>query len=150
LASKGKEEEELRQLSVEMRLLEQAADTLQQRLSMLNAAITDLSYANMTLEGVEKEKEDSEVLVPIGGGSYVKTKLGSPDKVVVGIGSGVSVEKPLAEAKTMLKERLDELQKSGVAAQQQFSQVVDRINTSRNRLETLLSSVREEKAVGNV
>jgi prefoldin alpha subunit len=133
-----------------MRLLEQAAETMQQRLSMLNAAITDLSYASMTLEGVEKEKENSELLVPIGGGSYVKMKLASPDKVVVGLGSGVSVEKPLAEAKTMLKERLDELQKSAVAAQQQFSQIADRINVGRNRLETLLSSVREEKAAGNV
>jgi prefoldin alpha subunit len=150
LASQGKEEQELRQLSVEMRLLEQAAETMQQRLSMLNAAITDLSYASITLEGVEKEKENSDLLVPIGGGSYVKMKLANPDKVVVGLGSGVSVEKPLAEAKTMLKERLDELQKSAVAAQQQFSQIADRINVGRNRLETLLSSVREEKAAGNV
>jgi prefoldin alpha subunit len=150
LASKGKEEEELRQLSVEMRFLEQAADTLQQRLSMLNAAITDLSYANMTLDGVEKEKENSELLVPIGGGSYVKMKLANPDKVIVSLGAEVSVEKPLADAKIMLKERLDELQKSAVAAQQQFSQVAERINLGRNRLETLLSSVREEKAVGNV
>jgi prefoldin alpha subunit len=99
---------------------------------------------------VEKEKENSELLVPIGGGSYVKMKLASPDKVVVGLGSGVSVEKPLGEAKSMLKERLDELQKSAVAAQQQFSQIADRINVGRNRLETLLSSVREEKAAGNV
>jgi prefoldin alpha subunit len=150
MASKGKEEEELRQLSVEMRFLEQAADTLQQRLSMLNAAITDLSYANMTLDGVEKEKENSELLVPIGGGSYVKMKLANPDKVIVSLGAEVSVEKPLADAKIMLKERLDELQKSAVAAQQQFSQVAERINLGRNRLETLLSSVREEKAVGNV
>jgi prefoldin alpha subunit len=150
LAARGKEEEELRKLSVEMRFLEQTAETLQQRLSMLNAAITDLSYANMTLDGVEKEKEDAELLVPIGGGSYVKMKLASCDKIVVGIGAGVSVEKQLPEAKAMVKGRLEELEKSMVAAQQQFSQVADRINSGRNRLETLLSSVREEKAVGNV
>ena len=150
LSARGKEEEELRKLSVEMRFLEQTAETLQQRLSMLNAAMTDLSYANMTLDGVEKEKENAELLVPIGGGSYVKMKLASSDKIVVGIGAGVSVEKPLPEAKSMLKERLDELEKSAVAAQQQFAQIADRINSGRNRLETLLSSVREEKAAGNV
>ena len=150
MAARGKEEEELRKLSVEMRFLEQTAETLQQRMSMLNAAITDLSYANMTFDGVKKEKENAELLVPIGGGSYVKTKLASSDKVVVGIGAGVSVEKPLPEAKTMLKERLDELEKSMVAAQQQFAQIADRINSGRNRLDTLLSSVREEKAAGNV
>jgi len=150
LAARGKEEEELRKLSVEMRFLEQTAETLEQRLSMLNAAITDLSYANMTLDGVEKEKENADLLVPIGGSSYVKMRLASPDKVVVGIGAGVSVEKSLPEAKAMLKERLEELEKASVAAQQQFVQIADRINTGRNRLETLLSSVREEKAAGNV
>lgn len=150
MAARGKEEEELRKLSVEIRFLEQTAETLQQRMSMLNAAITDLSYASMTLDGVEKEKENAELLVPIGGGSYVKMNLASSDKVVVGIGAGVSVEKQLPEAKAMLKERLDELEKSMVAAQQQFAQIADRINSGRNRLDTLLSSVREEKAAGNV
>jgi prefoldin alpha subunit len=150
LAAKGKQEEELRKLTVEMRFLEQTAETLQQRLSMLNAAITDLSYANLTLDGVEKEKENAELLVPIGGSSYVKMRLASSDKVVVGVGAGVSVEKSLPEAKAMLKERLEELEKSSVAAQQQFTQIAERINAGRSRLETLLSSVREEKAVGDV
>jgi prefoldin alpha subunit len=149
-AKLGKDEDELRRLSVEMQYLEQTADTLQQRLSMLNAAITDLSYANITIEGLEKEKENADMLVPIGGSSYVKMKLASTDKVILGIGSGVSLEKTLPEAKTMLKERLDELEKSSDAAQQQFAQIAERINTGRTRLQTLLSSAREEKAASNV
>ena len=150
MSVRGKDEDELRKLSVEMQYLEQTADTLQQRLQMLNAAITDLSYANMTIEGLEKEKENAEMLVPIGGSSYVKMKLASSDKVVIGLGAGVSVEKTLPEAKTMLKERLDELGKSAEAAQNQFAQIAERINTGRTRLQTLLSSAREEKAAGNV
>jgi prefoldin alpha subunit len=150
LAAKSKEEEELRKLSVEMRFLEQTAETLQSRLSMLNAAMTDLTYASATLDGVEKEKPDAELLVPIGGSSYIKVKLAESDKVVVGVGAGVSVEKPLEEAKSILKERLDELQKSAVSAQQQFAQVAERINTGRNRLESLLSTVREGKTPANV
>ena len=133
-----------------MRYLEQTAETLQQRMSMLNAAITDLSYANLTLDGVEKEKESAELLVPVGGSSYVKVKLASSDKVIVGIGAGVSVEKPLVEAREMLKERLGELEKSAVSAQQQFAQIAERINTDRSRLESLLSTVREGQAPGNV
>ncbi len=145
MAKISKEEEELRKLSVEMRFLEQTAETLQQRISMMNAAMTDLTYANMTLEDIEKEKEDAELLVPIGGSSYVKAKLANPDKVVVGLGAGVSVEKTLQEAKTIVKERLDELEKAMASAQQQFAQVVDRINADRNRLESLLAKVREGK-----
>jgi len=117
---------------------------------MVNAAITDMTYANATLEGLEQEKENAELLVPVGGSSYIKVKLSSSDKVIIGLGAGVSVEKPLTDAKSMLKERLDELQKSSAAAQQQFSQVAERINAGRNRLETLLGTLREGKTPANV
>lgn len=50
MAARSREEEELRRLSVEMRYLEQTAETLQQRMSMINAALTDLTYANATLD----------------------------------------------------------------------------------------------------
>jgi len=128
-----------------MRYLEQTADTLQQRISMVNAAITDLTYANMTLDGIEKEKENAELLVPIGGNSYVKAKIADTNKVIVGMGAGVSVEKTLPEARVTLKERLDDLEKTMNVAQQQFAQVAERINSGRGRLETLLSSAREGK-----
>ena len=128
-----------------MRYLEQTAETLQQRMSMINAALTDLTYANATLDGIETEKENAELLVPIGGSSYMKVKLASPDKVIVGLGAGISVEKTLTEAKTTLKERLEDLEKTMNSAQQQFSQVAERINSGRNRLESLLATVREGK-----
>ena len=146
MANRNKEEEELSKLSLEIRLLEQTAETLQSRIGMINAAITDLTYANMTLDGIEKEKEDAELLVPIGGSSYIKVKLASTDKVVVGMGAGVSVEKTLPEAKAIVKERIGGLEKTMVSAQQQFAQVAERINASRNRLERLLAKVREGTA----
>ncbi len=49
-------DDELRRLSVEMRYLEQTAEALQQRIGMVNAAITDLTYANATLDGIEKRE----------------------------------------------------------------------------------------------
>ncbi len=136
-------EEELRKLSMEMRYLEQTAEALQQRISMVNAALTDVTYANATIDGIEKQKENDEMLVPIGGSSYVKVKLADQAKVIVGIGSGVSVEKTLADAKADLKERLDELEKTMNSAQQQFSQVAERINSGRSRLESLLAEARQ-------
>jgi prefoldin alpha subunit len=145
MSGRSAQEEELRRLSVEMRYLEQTAETLQQRISMINAALTDLTYANATLEGIEQEKEHVEMLVPIGGSSYVKVKLANPDQVIVGLGAGVSVEKPLLEAKATLKERLEELEKTMTSAQSQFSQIAERINVGRGRLESLLANVREGK-----
>jgi prefoldin alpha subunit len=138
-------EEEIRKISVELRFLEQTADTFQSRLSMLNAVTTDLTYANMTLESLEKEKENSELLVPIGGTSYLRAKLDNPDKIIVGIGAGVSVEKTRQEAKDIIKKRLEDLEKARTATQQQFTQVAERISQDRERFETLVAKVRGEK-----
>jgi prefoldin alpha subunit len=143
LATASRNEEEARKLSMQLRYFEQTAETLQQRLSMLTAALNDLSYANMTLEGLEKEKENAEMLVPIGGGSYINVKLASSEKVIVGMGAGVSIEKTLPEAKSIVKERIEELQKTQVSAQQQLSQIAERINQDRTRMESLLSGLRE-------
>ncbi|MCL2358720.1 MAG: prefoldin subunit alpha [Nitrososphaerota archaeon] len=142
MSQRAPAEEELRKLSMEMRYLEQTAEALQQRISMVNTAIADLTYANETLDSMEKEQENAEMLVPIGGSSYVKVKLADPNKVIVGLGSGVSVEKTLSDAKVVLKERLDELEKAMNSAQQQFSQVAERINTGRSRLESMLASAK--------
>ena len=58
-------------------------------------------------------------------------KLANPEKVIVGMGAGVSVEKPLPEAKAIVKERIEELQKTQVSAQQQFGQIAERITQDR-------------------
>ena len=141
----NKNEEEIRKLSVELRFLEQTAETLQSRIQMVNTVIADLTYSNMTLEGVEKEKENSELLVPIGGSSYIKAKLANTDKVIVGMGAGVSVEKTFPEAKEIVKKRLDDLGKSRLSLQQQFTEVAEKINSDRQRFERLVSEMRQGK-----
>ena len=146
----SKDEEELRKLSLEIRLLEQTFETLQQRLNMINAVATDLSYANAALENLEKEKENAELLVPIGGTSYIKAKLDNPDRIIVGLGAGVSAEKTRQEAKEIIKKRLEDLQKTHQSIQQQYSQVAERIAQDRERFESMVTTMREGKAPPNV
>jgi len=135
------EEEAFRQLAVELRILENTAENLEQRINFVNAAITELTYARMTLEGLEKEKTDSSLFVPIGGGSYIKAKLESPDKVIVGVGSGVAVEKTFAEAKEKIKSRIEEMEKARVGLEQQLSQVLERLREDRTKLQDISARV---------
>jgi len=104
----------------------------------------------MTLEGLEKEKENSELLVPIGGNSYIRAKLENPDKIVVGMGAGVSVEKTLQEAKEIVKKRLENLEKTRMSLQQQFAQVAEKINEDREKFEKLVAELRGETAQKDV
>ena len=146
----NKAEEQIRRLSVELQLLEQTAENMQSRLNLLNAAIADLTYAGATMDGLEKEKENVELLVPIGGSSYIKAKLEKIDKLVVGIGAGVSVEKTLPETKEVIKNRREELEKTRLSLQTQFAQVIDKINDDRRKADSLIAEMREGKAPANV
>ncbi len=146
----SKSEEEFRKLNVELRLLEQTAEALQSRANMINSALADLAYAQMTLEGLEKENEKSELLVPIGGTSYVRAKLDNPDRVIVGMGAGVSVEKTRQEAKEIIKKRQQDLDKARTSVQQQFAQVAERISQDRERIEALVAAAREGKTQQDV
>jgi prefoldin alpha subunit len=142
-------EETFRRLAVELRILEGTADTIQSRANMVNGALTELVVASMTLEGLEKEKTDAPLFVPIGGGSYIEAKLGSEDKVVVSIGAGVAVERTLKEAKDTVSSRIAELEKTRNTLEQQLRQVIDKIQENRAQLQELSGKLSErEKAAG--
>ena len=137
------EEEVFRRLVVELRMLEGTAEALQSRVNLVNAALNELRVSSMTLEGLEKEKKDAQLFVPIGGGSYIKAKLGSADKVVVGIGADVALERTMKEAKENLGNRIAELEKTRTSLGQQFAQVVEKIREDRTRLDELTAKLRE-------
>jgi prefoldin alpha subunit len=143
------DQETFRRLAVESRFLEEAATELQSRINMTNAALAELRVSSMTLEGLEKEKKDAELFVPIGGGSYVKARLETSKKVIVGIGADVAVEKSVKETKEELQARIAELEKTRDALGQQFNQVIEKIQENRSQLESISAKLREgEKATG--
>ena len=136
-------------MAVESRVLEETVNELQSRINLTNSAMTELRVSSMTLEGLEKEKKDAQLFVPIGGGSYVKARLETAKKVVVGIGADVAVERTLKEAKEELETRIAELEKTREALGQQLNQVIGKIQENRGKLEEITAKLREgEKASG--
>jgi prefoldin alpha subunit len=134
---------------VESRYLEETVKEIQSRVNMTNAAITELRVSSMTLEGLQKEKKDAQLFVPIGGGSYVKAKLVTAKKVVVSIGADVAVERTVKEAKEELEAHIAELEKTREVLGQQFNQVVERIQKNRGKMEEVTAKLREgEKQSG--
>jgi prefoldin alpha subunit len=144
------DQETFRRLAVELRILEGTADAMQSRLNLVVAALSELNLAKMTLEGTEKETQDAPLFVPIGGGSFVKAKLDSTDKVIVGMGAGVSIEKTLTEAKATIQGRIDEMEKTRISLQQQLVQVVNRMQENKNRLDELTVKLNRAENAGDV
>ncbi len=147
------DEENFRKLLTELRLLEGTADALKNRINLINAAMTELAYASATMEGLQKK--NAPLLVPIGGGSYIKAKVETTETLVVGMGAGVSVEKSRDEAMQIVEKRVTELESSMNTIQQQLSTVLQQMQEKRQHLEEVsvklsrgrqTNSVRETKS----
>ena len=102
---------------------EEKAQQLMQQMQMLETYFVDLSQREGTLYGVLREataaiesirslsqKPDSEALVPVGMGTFVKTKISSNDKFILNIGSGISIEKDSTSAINYLEARIKEIE----------------------------------------
>jgi len=144
------DQENFRRLAVELRILENTAEALQARLNLVNAALTEINFAKMTLDGVEKETPEASLFVPIGGGSFIKARLESTDNVIVGIGAGVSIERTMTEAKETVQNRMSELEKTRLSLQQQLVQVVGRIQEDRDTLQDLSAKLSRTERKSNV
>jgi prefoldin alpha subunit len=137
-APPAKEEDVLRQLATEIRILEGSAGALQSRLDIVRAAISEITLAHNTLEGLKALQKDEDTLVPIGGGSYVRMKIADSKKLVMGIGAGAAMEKDVDSSVEELKGRLQELDKARNSIQQQLEQTLARYQQDRDALEELL------------
>ncbi len=143
--SSDDEESVFRRLAVELQILESTAESIQQRLSYLNTAFRELAYTRLTLEGMEKESPEASILVPVGGGSFVRARLEAPDKIIVGMGAGVAIEKTIIEGKEIVQNRVSAMERSRGEMQQQLVQVMNKIQEHRNLLNQMMSKHEAEK-----
>jgi len=134
----AKEDEEIRRLLVELRLLEGTARTLQARLEVVDTALSEILIANSTLEGIKNKPKGTEALVPVGAGSFIQVELADSEKIVMGVGAGVSVEKSVNDSIESLKSRQNDLEKLRMSLQEQLTQVASRIEDERRRLNDLV------------
>lgn len=134
----AKEDEEIRRLLVELRLLEGTARTLQARLEVVDTALSEILIANSTLEGIKNKPKGTEALVPVGAGSFIRVELADSEKIVMGVGAGVSIEKPVNDSIESLKSRQNDLEKLRMSLQEQLTQVASRIEDERRRLNDLV------------
>ncbi len=132
------EEEIIRQLVTEIRILEGSVTALQSRLDIVRAAINEVTLAHNTLEGLVKLQDGDDTLVPVGAGSYIRMRIADSKRLIMGIGAGTAMEKDVPSSIEELKSRLQDLDKARNSIQQQLDQNLGRYQQDREALEELL------------
>lgn len=102
-------EQELRQAMSTLELFRAQLESIAENQQLIQISLEELGRARETLNQFQKAKEGDELLVPIGGNSFVFAKVATNAKAIVGIGTGISVEKSMDEAIKTMDDRSKEL-----------------------------------------
>ena len=102
-------EQEIRQALATLEIYKTQAESLAEQQQIISFSLEEYSRARDTLGKWKDAAEGAELLVPVGGNSFVFAKVADNQKALVGVGSGVTVEKPLDEAIKTLEARINEL-----------------------------------------
>jgi prefoldin alpha subunit len=130
-------EKELRQSLATLELYRAQLQSLAEQLQLIQMSLEENARAKETLSSFKDTPIDSEILVPVGGNSFVFAKVGSNSNAIVGIGSDVSLEKPIEEAVKMIEVRINELVET-------FTKLGERRSTIEAQSSQLSQQVQQE------
>jgi len=102
-------EEQAQQLMHQMQMFESYFAELSQRENSLLNIFKDATSAIESIKGIGK-KSESDALIPMGMGTFIKTKISSSEKIVLNVGAGVAIEKDQDSAINFLESRIKEIQ----------------------------------------
>ena len=118
------EEEEFQRYASMIEYYKNQLSAIEQQFSFLQATVNDYAQAKITIEKMKESSNGSEILIPIGGGTFAFAEAKDTNKILTDIGSGIVVEKTPDEAINVINKRIETLQTN----QQSLSSLSQQIN----------------------
>jgi|TARA_B110000014_G_C20043511_1_gene542516 prefoldin alpha subunit len=130
-------EDQTQQLLYQMQMLENLFAELTQKESSIINIIREANSAIHSIKGISTESE-SDSLVPLGLGTFMKSKVDSNEKIIINVGSGIAIEKNHADAINYLESRLKELEIALQDINQQRQQIAANLEHGKQQMQSLM------------
>jgi prefoldin alpha subunit len=130
-------EEQVRDDLMRLELYRNQLSQMLQQHQLISASRADHQRGRETLEGLDRTGADPELLVPVGGDTFLRGSPRDSSRVLVGIGSGIVVEMERPKASQLLAERLVRLDQASQDLENQMRSLEERITVLSSRLEAL-------------
>ena len=137
-------EEQAQQLLYQMQMMEGYLSELSQKETTIVSVIREASSAIQSLKTIDT-KTDNETLVPVGLGTFIKTKVVPNEKLILNIGAGIAIEKDKDSAINFLELRLKEMQVALQETSNQKQQISASLEKGKQQMEQMLAASRSKK-----
>lgn len=134
-----KDQEYLQERYVEAQLIQKQVEQLKLQMQLIQEEIREVQGGLAALDDIAKSKPDGEVMVPLANGIFVRGTLKETDRLLVGVGASVVVEKDVPSTKDILEQRLRILDSNQI----EFIQAIARMEERGRQLEAEMRTVIE-------
>ena len=125
-------------------MLEGYFSELTQKEGSVVSVIREASFAIDSLKAIDNKTND-ETLVPIGLGTFVKTKLIPNQKLILNVGAGIAIEKDRNSTINFLESRLKEMQVALQEINVQKQQASASLEQGKQQMNQLMAASRSKK-----
>lgn len=133
----GDAEREIQEALVVGEQLQQELRAFDEQRGLLDSMVRDLRRGREALEALAKAGPGEEVLLPVGGGTFLRATIADKDRVIASLGAGILIESPLPAAIARLEERAkgaeEALEKTSMQVRQ-IEQELVRLNQHLQRM----------------
>jgi len=112
-------------------------NALLQQYQILTASRTDHVRARESLEGVDRAEPGAELLLPLGGETYVRGSVARDAPVLIGIGSGIVAQMDRAQVTELLAQRTGRIEQAIRDLESQMTTLDERIQIMSRRLDEI-------------
>ena len=137
-------EEQAQQLMYQMQMLEGYLTDLSQKESSLLNIVREAISATESIKN-SKIKSDSEALVPIGMGTYMKAKILPNQKIILNIGAGAAIENDQESAVTWIESRIKEFEIALQETNAQKQQVIANLESGKQQMNQLMQQAGQKQ-----
>ncbi len=134
----------LQKLYLEQKMAESNIAVLQQRMEMIQAYLTNYRAGALVLTELENRQEGEEMLMNVGGGIYVQSRLVDSERVTRDIGSNIRIEQSVAKAKKQVEDAIASLEKQYETLANEYNRMATLAATMSSQLQQLASQMQDK------
>ncbi len=131
------EERDIREVAAAVETAKAQLEGLIRQRELIQMAVEEHVRARETIKNLLDSTPGDEVLIPVGADSYVHAKVSEKRDAVVGVGSGVSIQRGSEDAGKILQGRIDDLS-------QAFQKVSERANQLEGFVQEMTAKLQEQ------
>jgi len=105
-------DKEMQRKMMELEAFKAQLQQYQQQKSQIMMTVQEMMSAKATIDGIMDTKDGEEMIIPIGGGTFIRGTISDPKNVISSVGADIAVTKDVASAKKRIEEQIKSAEES--------------------------------------